>query len=266
MKDTKDDNEFTFYSEVRSSRKMQKENILDESFKRAERSKGIITQDKNQIIKKQQFHKLGVIFIIISIVALAVINFLPWVFIKFDAEYGTIQEFYFRDFENKEGRYYPNEMDNIFESKCTNCSFNSKNYIGISKDDFTVVPTTTSYTFFVFIALGIIFTIISILNYYRFYSRDIISIIHSSFAASGIIIGTFIILLNIKFLSVHFLVYFNEAFIETSGASDIILIFFAPLFIIIISIAIILISLITININLREYNKRRKSMKNEETT
>ena len=266
MEDSKEDNEFTFYSEVKSSRKMQKEKILDESFKRAERSKGIRVEGSKEFFKKPHFLKLGVIFIIISIVALGVINFLPWVFIKYDAEYGTIQEFYFKDFENKEGRYYPNELDSIFDSKCTNCSFNSKNYIGISKDDFFDVPLNASYAFYILIALGVVFTIISFIDKNRNYSRNIISIIHSSFAACGLIIGAFIILLHIKFLSVHFLVYFNEAFIETSGANNIILIFFAPLFLIMIAIAIVLISLITININLREFEKKRRALEVPEIT
>ena len=266
MKDTKEDDEFTFYSEVRSSRKMQKEKILDESFKKAEKSKGIKVEGKKELIKKEPFLKLGIILIIISIVALAVVNFLPWVFIKYDAEYGTIQEFYFKDFENKEGIDYLKEIDYIFESKCTNCSTYSNNFIGITKDDFYDIPTTASYAFYVLITIGVVFTIISILDKCKRYKRNIISIIHSGFATSGIIVGTFIIMLNIKFLSVHFLIYFNEPFIETSGASGIILIFFAPLFLIIISIALVLISLITINLNLREFNKKKKAMNKPEIT
>ena len=258
MNDTKEDGEFTFYSEIKSSRKMQKETILDESFKKAERSKGIQAEDKKGITKKQPFPKLGVVFIIIAVIALIVINFLPWFFAKYDAEYGTIQEFYFKDFEKKDGRHYQS-LENIFDSQCTNCSINSKNFIGISKDDLFDVPKNSSYAVYVLILLGILFTIISLIDNSRHYSRSIISIIHSSFAAPGVLIGTFIILMNIKFLSVHFLIFFNKAFIETSGATNIRFIFFAPLFIIIISIAIVLISVITININLREFDKKRKS-------
>ena len=258
MKDTKEDGEFTFYSEIKSSRKMQKEKILDESFEKAERSKGIKVEDTKATTKKPPFPKLGIFFIIIAIVALIVINVLPWFFTIFDAEYGTIQEFYFKDFENKDDRYYQS-LDNVFESQCTNCSMSSKNFIGISKDDLFDVPKNSSYTFYLLILLGIIFTIISIIDNSRHYSRSIISIIHSTFATTGVIIGTFIILLNIKFLSVHFLIFFNRAFIDTSGATNIRFIFFAPLFLIIISIAIVLISVIEININLREFDKKRKS-------
>lgn len=258
MKDTKEDGEFTFYSEVKSSRKMQKENILDESFKKAERSKGIKSEKTKGITRKTPFPKLGIFFIIIAVVALIIINFLPWFFIRYDAEYGTIQEFYFKDFENKDDSYYQN-LENIFDSQCTNCSINSKNFIGITKDDLFDVPKNSSYTFYVLILLGIIFTIISLIDNSRHYSKSKISIIHSSLAAPGVLIGTFIILINIKFLSVHFLTFFNKSFIETSGATNIRFIFFAPLFLIIISTAIVLISIITININLREFAKKRKS-------
>lgn len=258
MKDTKEDGEFTFYSEVKSSRKMQKEIILDESFKKAERSKGIKGEEKKGITKKPPFPKLGIFFIIIAVVALIIINFLPWFFTRYDAEYGNIQEFYFKDFENKEEWNYQS-LENIFNSQCTNCSTNSKNFIGISKDDLFDVPKNSSYTFYVLILLGIIFTIISLIDNSRHYSKSIIRIVHSSLATPGVLIGTFIIILNIKFLSVHFLLFFNKAFIETSGATNIRFIFFAPLFLIIISIAIVLISVITININLREFDKKRKS-------
>jgi len=258
MKDTKEDSEFTFYSEVKSSRKMQKEKILDESFKKAERSKGIKAEDKKGITKKQPFLKLGIFFIIIAVIALVIINFLPWFFIRYDAEYGTIQEFYYKDFKNKDDSYYQS-LENIFDSQCTNYTINSNNFIGISKDDFFKGPKISSNAFYVLILSGLIFTIISIIDYLRHYSKIIISIIHSLFATTGVVIGTFIILSNLKFLSVHFIIFFNKAFIETSGATNIRFIFFAPLFLIIISIAIVLISVITININLRELDKKRKS-------
>ena len=92
---------------------MQKEKILDESFEKAERSKGIKGEDKKGIAKKAPFPKLGIFFIITAVVALIVINVLPWFFTIYDAEYGTIQEFYYKDFENKDGIYYKS-LDNVF--------------------------------------------------------------------------------------------------------------------------------------------------------
>ncbi len=258
MEDTNEESDdFTFYNEVRSSRKSTKEKILDESFKKAEKSKGIETNDGQDLLKKSHFLKLGVLFIIVAILALVIINYVPWMFIKFDAEYGTINAFFDKDFVNKENEYYL-EMDYIFESKCNNCSDNSKNFIGITKDDFIDIPVMSTLASYILIILGIAFTIIEILEQFGKFSRDLIIIIHSLFATAGIIFGTYLIFINIKFISVYFLSYYNTMFIETSGLSNVIFLFLAPLFLIMISIGIIIISIIVININLRGYEKKRR--------
>ena len=132
--DTVDD----FYSDIKKSRKALKEDILDETFKKAEISKGLRPKEEKKVTKKT-FLKLGIILIIIAIISLVVINHLTWMYVKYDADYGTIEELYYRELVNKEDQSYK-EIDYIFESQCTNCSNNSKNYIGITKDDFTNIP------------------------------------------------------------------------------------------------------------------------------
>jgi len=258
MPDSNEGNDdFTFYSEIKSSKKSTKEKILDESFRKAEKSKGINNDETSkESIKARPFLKLGVLFIIVAIFALVVINYVPWMFIRFDAEYGTINAFYYSDLETKETGYYL-EIDYIFESKCTNCSDFSKNFIGISKDDFSDVPKNCSYASYILIIVGVVFTILWIFYKFRNYFSSFITIIHSSFATANIIFGSFIIFLNAKFLSVHYLSYFNKPFIETSGLSNIIFLFLAPLLLMIIGIGSIIISIIIININLRVYEKKR---------
>jgi len=252
-----ENDDFTFYSEVRSSRRASKEKLLDDSFRKAEKSKGIQNDDFQELIKNRPFLKLGVLLIIVGIFALIIINIVPWMFIRFEAEYGTINAFYYNDLEPRNGGYYL-EIDNIFESKCTNCSDYSKNFIGLTKDDFSNIPSTCSIASYILIVVGVIFTIIEILDKKFHYFYKIIKIIHSSFSTAGIIFGSFLIYLNIKFLSVHFLAFYNTQFIETSGANNVIFLFLAPLLLIILSLGILVICLVLININLRKYAKKRK--------
>ena len=46
-----ENDDFTFYSEVRSSRRASKEKLLDDSFRKAEKSKGIQNDDFQELIK-----------------------------------------------------------------------------------------------------------------------------------------------------------------------------------------------------------------------
>lgn len=245
-----------FFSDVRKIRKTAKEDILDESFRKAEISKGIRPKEGKKVVKKP-FLKLGIILIIVAIISLVIINYLPWVYIKYNAEYGTIQEFFYKDFENKEGHYYP-KIDHVFESPCTNCSNNSKNYLGITKNDFTDTPEITSYGFIILVLLGIIFTIFAILAKLRDYSLETVSMIHSTFAAATVIISIFIMLLNIKFLGLYFLLYYNRPFIETSGVNNVIMILLVPIIIVFISFAIIFIAFTVMKINFHEFEKKLK--------
>jgi len=244
-----------FFLDVRKTRKKAKEDILDETFEKAEISKGLRPKKEEKGTKKP-FLKLGIILIFIAVISLViVINHLPWMFIKYDAEYGTIQEFYHRDFINEEDHYYE-EIDDIFESPCTNCSNSSKNYIGLIKDDFTNIPKTTSYGFITLALLGIIFTIFGIFERIRNFSRELVTVIHSTFAAAAFIVSIIIALSTIKFLGSHFLLYYNKPFIEASGVNDVILIYPVPLILIVISFAIMIIASTVMKINFHEFEKK----------
>jgi len=251
---SEEDYEEDYFSDIRRSRKESKEDILDEAFKKAEISKGL-RKKEGRIVSKKPFRKIGIALIIIAIFGLIIINFVPWMYIKFDADYGRIEEFYYKDFENKEGHHY-DEIDNVFDSPCKSCSSNTSNFIGLSQQDFIEIPKSSSNVFILLIILGIIFTILEILGRLKEISIEIITIIHSIFAASAVFIGIFLIYLEMKFLVAYFLLYHNRPFIETSGVIDLILIYPATLILIVIAFAVIIISTTVLKINYHEFEKR----------
>jgi hypothetical protein len=240
-----------------------KEEILDETFKKAELSKGFPPKKEEKKIVKKPFRKIGIILIIIAIISLAIINYLPWVYIEYDAEYGSVKEFFYKDFENKEGNDY-SEIDHIFESLCTNCSNNSQNYIGVTKDDFIDISKTTSYGFITLALLGIIFTIFEIIERMRNFSMEIVTVIHSTFAAAAIIVGIVVALSSIKFLGSYFLLYYNRSFIETADINNVILLFFVPIILIVIAFVIIKIATTVLKINFNEFEKKLEADKPEQ--
>ena len=241
-----------FFTDIRRNRKAIKEDILDETFKKAEISKGLRPQEVKKAIKKP-FLKLGIVLIIIAIISLVAINHLPWLYLKYDTDYGTIQELYDRDFKN--GNYYP-EIDNIFESPCTNCSNNSKNFMGLTKNDFSTIPKTATSGFYILALIGIIFTITEIIRKIRDFPGGLTSIIHSSFAAAAAVVGIFLAILLIKFLGFLFMLYYNRSFIEAASVDNIVAVCFAPIALMLIAFATIIISITVVKINFSEYEKK----------
>ena len=81
----------------------EKELLLDEAFKKAEFSKKkekLLSKEKKE--QKRFFPTFGVIFIIIAIVALFIINYLPWMYIKYNnSNFQKIEGFFYRDFKTK---------------------------------------------------------------------------------------------------------------------------------------------------------------------
>jgi len=251
-----------FFRDIRASRKNAKENILDETFRKAEIKRGLKPVEEKSY-EKRPFLKLGIVLIIIAIISLIAINYGPWVYVKFDSEYGTIQEFYNRDFK---GSYYYNEIDDIFESPCgINCSSNSKNFIGIEKSDMSSTPRMMFYIFIIFIIMGLVFTIFEIVERKKKFSIEIVNIIHSVYAAITLFIGIFVAYSTMKFFSVYFLVSYNTPFIESNSISNIILIFPIPIFLLVISFMIIMIAETVLKINFYEFHKKIKLEKTPST-
>ena len=249
-----EDTDEEFFTDVRRHRKAIKEDILDETFKKAEISKGLRPQEGKKAIKKP-FLKLGIVLIIIAIISLVAINYTPWLYLKYDADYGAIQELYDRDF-NK-GDYYQ-EVNDIFESPCTNCSNNSKNFLGLTKNDFSTIPETTTFGFYIIMLLGVIFTIIEIIRKIRDFPGILTPIIHSSFAAATAVIGIFLAIILIRFLGFLFMLYYNRSFIEAGTVDNIVAVCFAPIALMLISFATIIISIIVIKANSAKYEKKQE--------
>lgn len=254
---SEEESEEDFFKDIRKSRKVAKEKILDETFKKAEIKKGLRPKPGTEFLKKP-FLKIGVILIVISIICLVAISYFPWLYIKYDdPQFGTIQEMlYESDF--KRGDYYK-EIDLIFESPCTNCSGDSNNFLGITKNDFLGGFRTTATGYYLLAILGVIFTVFEIVRRKREMPIEIVTIGHSLVAAISIIVSILITSIFIKFLGSYFLLYYNKSFIETSGVSNIILIYFVPLLIIILSLATVIVSVIVLKVNFKEFQKKISS-------
>ena len=209
-------------------RKKLKEQFLDEAYKKAELLKKTHLEiKKEQKLVKKPFIKLGIIAIIIAIIGLALINYIPWMYIKYDSDNGTIEEYFsYRDFNNNDI-----ENDNIkslFESTCNNCSNNSKTYIGLTINDFTGSQRTIFNSLIVLALLGLIFTGFIIIDRFKNFSEETVNTIHSIFIASTIFIDLIVFLSTIKFLGAHLLMQLNRPFIEVLGINNINLFFFTP--------------------------------------
>ena len=249
-----------FFSSVQKMRKTAKEDLLDETYKKAEKSKEFRSKSGKKVPKKP-FLKLGLVLIFIAVFSLVVINFMPWMFVKYNTEYETMQESHsLEDFKNSDELFY-RETRYIFESPCTNCSNNSKNFIGLTIDDFTGIASTVSYAFYSLIILGAVFTTFEIFRKKRDTDADIVTLMQSMFATAACVIGVFTALLLIKFLGPYFLLYYNRPFIEASGINTLVIIFPAALILIIISFVIIMITTSVMRINFHEFEKRLTSNK-----
>jgi len=173
---------------------------------------------------------------------------------------GEVQESYNINFDNNEGHYF-NETNYIFESPCTNCSNNSSNFIGLTKDDFTNIPNSVKLAFYGLIILGVIFTIFEVIEKWRNLNSDLVILIHSSFAVFSDIISIYITYLCIKFLGSYFLLFYNTPFIEVSGINNIVIIYPVVIILLLISFTIIIIATAVMQTNLHKFEKRLFSEK-----
>jgi hypothetical protein len=247
---------------VKKKKEKVKEEILDETFKKAEFLKNTQSTKEKKKTSDKPFFKSGIIIIIIAIVALALITFTPWMYAKYDIGNASTQQFFYKDFQNEEIKNNKTLLENItnlFDSPCKNCTNNSQNYIGLTIKDFGDIPKLTSYGLVALIIMGLIFTIFVIIDRFRNFSFEKSYLVCSIFAASYVVTSVFILLLSIKFLASHFLLYYNEPFIRTSGLTNVTLIFLAPIILVFFSSAIMKGSMTVMKINFREVEKRLES-------
>jgi len=237
-----------------------KEEVLEESYNEVEKSK---KREKPLFIKKKDVAKFfpifGIIFIIIAVLAIFTINYLPWMYIKYnDSNLAEVDCYFYRDFKTK---IEHKEILDIMGSKCDNCSSNSQNYIGLSPEDFVYSPQYIYYGFLVLILLAIISTIFIIINKYYTVSIRSNILFYSISGVVEIIIGVVILLLCAKFLGANLLLIYNKPLIENFGLNNVGMLTFAPTILMIFSLIIIKGAMIKVDMYLKKLEKKDKSNK-----
>lgn len=249
---------------INKKKEKAKEEILDETFKKAEFLKKVQPTKEKRKIGEKPFFKSGVILIAVAIVGLVLINVTPWMYVKYTKDDVTFEEIFYKDTSFEDNTDKQN-LTYLFNSPCTNCTNNSQNYVGLTIDDFKNIPKITSYGFIVFIIIGTIATIFAVIDWFRKFSFKTSYLIYSIFAAGNVVVSTFIILTSIKLLASHFLLYYNWSFIETSGITDARLVFLAPILIIFLASAIMKGATMVLKMNIREIQKILESEQPEKS-
>lgn len=238
----------------------EKEELLDESFKRVELSrkkKKFLIKEKKEI--KKFFPVFGVIFIVIAIVALLIINYLPWMYIKYNnSDYQEFEGFFYRDFKTK---FEQKEILDLLGSNCNNCSSSSHNYIGLSTEDFIYSPQYCFYGFIALILLGLISIIFAIIDKFRNFSIKSYVLFYFISGIIEVIIGVYILSICVKFLGANFLLFYNKSLIEGIGLYNAKLLILAPILLIVFAFILIKGAMIAVELNFKELNKRNISDK-----
>ncbi len=223
-----------------------KEELLDDNFKRAEKSKKQ-KKDVKKKTKKKPFLFSGLALIIVAIICLSILSVIPWMYIKYDsttADNSKIEINYYKDFKSDEDTNNI-EITSFFQSD------NGTYYTGLSYNDFSSTPKILTYGFVIFILLGVLFTIFAIFCRKKEVLSEKIIIVHSIFAAITIIIAAFLIFTSLKFLTSHLLIHYNMPFINQIFANPV-MIFPAPNILIFILAGIMKLGFSIIKINYRE--------------
>lgn len=247
------------FLKIKKSEK-EKEELLDESFKRVELSKKkkkFLIKEKKEI--KKFFPVFGVIFIVIAIVALLIINYLPWMYIKYNnSDYQEFEGFFYRDFKTK---FEQKEILDLFGSNCNNCSSYSHNYIGLSTEDFIYSPQYCFYGFIALILLGLISIIFAIIDKFRNFSIKSYVLFYFISGIIEVIIGVYILSICVKFLGANFLLFYNKSLIEGIGLYNAKLLILAPILLIVFAFILIKGAMIAVELNFKKLEKRNISDK-----
>ena len=234
-----------------------KEEILEESYNEIKKSK---KREKPLFIEKKDVAKFfpifGIILIIIAVLAIYTINYLPWMYIKYnDSNLAEVDCYFYRDFKTK---IEHKEILDIMGSKCDNCSSNSQNYIGLAPEDFVHSPQYIYYGFLALILLAIISTIFIIIDRYHTLSNRSNILFYSISGVAEIIIGVIILSLCAKFLGANLLLIYNKPLIENFGLNNVGMLTLAPIILMIFSFIIIKVAMIKVDTNLKKFEKKDK--------
>ncbi len=177
-----------------------KERILDETFKKAEVSRGLRSSDSGTHKKRsyeKTFPKIGFLIIGLAIVGLLFISNVPWVYIRYDV--GGV---------GKEAAF-DSSFANVGNQTLLNI-FKSPYHLGLSTDDVAHAYLMKKIGFIALIILGTIITIFGIMDKFRDFSIETFIAIHFILTTAIIAPSTFIALSGIKILGAHFMFYHNS--------------------------------------------------------
>lgn len=226
-----------------------KDEILDENFKKAQEKKTIKKKEIKEK-KKKPFLKSGIVLIITAVICLSIINYMPWLYVRYDPdvnEDGYIEGLYYRDFKNLDDPLDSN-ISSLFELK------NGSYQTGISLDDFSTTPRFSSYAFYILVIIGLLFTIILLIDRYRNFSDIKINILQSVLGVITAAVCIYIIYLLVKFIGAHILMMHNlQEILQT--LPNVILIFPVPLVIIISTAGIMKVTFTILKVNLFKLEK-----------
>jgi hypothetical protein len=248
LSEGKDFKEKSFISEQRKEK--IKEKVLDEDFKKAtEFSKK--SKHNTERVEKRPFFNLGFGLIFVGVLCLLILNFTPWIYVKYDSNITSekdIDFFYYRDFEQV-GTNQNQEFATFFQQG------NSSKFLGISDNDLTVIPNVGYYIFIVFVLLGMLFTAINIFFIKKKNANiENLRVIHSFFAGIVAILSIYFIYVGVKFFGAMILLIYNNHVIS-NDVSNLFLAYLAPIILIFIVAGVLKLSFTIIKVNIREMQK-----------
>jgi len=256
-----------FFKKRKIDRDKYKEIILDQNFLKAQASKIPRKKHKKEKIKSTEkpFIKTGIIIIIIAIIAIIFVQYLPWMYLKYDATTATVEHFIGRDFKMTDSdiEEMSPEIYDLFSTPRSIHGKYSGSYIGLTLSDFTNIPETTFNLFIMVIIVSIIFTIYLIINNFRAFNIDNVTMIYSGFAATCIIFGLIVLASGLKFIASYFVLYLNWPYINDLGINDIRLVYIVPIIIIIFSSMIIKLCITVMKLNFRDIDRRIETERSE---
>lgn len=256
-----------FYKKRKIDKEQYKEIVLDHNFLKAQTSKWKKKRKSETTKPKEKpFIKTGIIIIIIAIIAIFSIQYLPWMYLKYDTTSGTVEYIIERDLKitDLEIEDMNPEIINFFSSPKSIYGKYSSSYIGLTFSDFTNIPETSFNLFFILIIISIIFTIFLIIDKSRNFNMDNVTMIYSGFAATCITFSLFIFAICLKFIASYIVLYLNWPFIQDLGINDIRLVYIVPIIIIILSLMIIKPCITVLKLNYRDILNRFETKKTEE--
>lgn len=230
--------------------------ILDEVFKKAEVKKEL-NKTKTKKNKNKPFLKSGILLMLIAFICWIIIVSSPWVYVKTDSEFFGQNEM-FLSLEDVDKPVYEGDIKNVFEPN--NCSENSCSYLGLNFDDFNQDTRMIIYCLFAFIIIGLVFTIIQIIDRLKGFSTESFMLFHSLFAFFTIAVGLYLLIILVKYLGVYLLLYHNASFLTQNLLLKNVVIVFPVVLIFILTVcAIVKISFSILKMNFVELTKKSKA-------